>query len=178
MPEIDYLEETGPGIRELPETPPAGAAAPPAGELVAPEYPGWSEETIETLLQGAGAGIHQLVGQTEQDWLMTKKDLERIGPPLTRIFNRWEPTLKASPYADPFLVGQGLFLYGWRSALEAKRAQRDREAGEGDGPTVTYERGPAPQEPAAVDVDVDGETELPEDYEPPPTYFENGREQP
>jgi hypothetical protein len=126
LAEVDYLEESGPGITELPA---AGAVPQPSplGGEPPPQYPGWEQETIETFLQGFGSGVHMLIGQSEKDWMMTKKDLERIAPPLTRIANRWEPALRLSPVADPLLVAHGFALYGWRSALERQRALRDQE---------------------------------------------------
>ena len=125
--ELDYVEGPGPGIPEISsdrQLPPPAVA----GELVAPEVPQWEQETIEKFLEGAGAGLHQLLGQGERDWKMTQADLDRIAPPLTRIVNRYEPTARLSPMADPLLVAHGVILYGWRSMLEAKRAERDREA--------------------------------------------------
>jgi hypothetical protein len=160
--EFDYLEGgAGPGVVEIPAD---GVSTAPAGEeLDAPEVlPGWQPEAISTFVSGFGAGVHLLIGQTEQDWLMTRKDLERIVPPLTRIANRWEPALKLSPIADPLLVAHGFALYGWRSALEAKRAARDAELAERE--RVGYDTGPAP----AVDVDEDDEldVEIPADVDP------------
>lgn len=166
--EIDYLEEGGPGIPELAEGPPAPDV--PVGEDGPPLLPGWEQETIETFLQGTGAGVHMLIGQTERDWLMTKKDLERIAPPLTRIANRWEPALRLSPIADPLLVAHGFALYGWRSALEAKRAQRDAEEEQLQGPG--YVRGPADEEDLEDDdqeAELNGELDLDE-----PRYFATG----
>jgi hypothetical protein len=132
--EIDYVEGPGPGIPELPP----GA---PVDEQFAAEQqpidalPGWEQETVEQFLRGAGAGLHMLAGVCERDWLMTQADLERIAPPLTRIANRYEPVLRLSPMADPLLVAHGFALYGWRSALERKRALRDLqdELAGGDG---------------------------------------------
>lgn len=145
--EVDYLEETGPGILELPESPVAPPEL-PAGPASAQQYPGWERDTIETFLRGTGAGVHMLIGQTEKDWLLTEEDLKRIAPPLTRICNRWEPALRASPYADPFLVGHGLFLYGWRSVLEVKRAQADEEREQEEGERASYI--PADEAPPAA----------------------------
>lgn len=163
--ELDYLEENGPGIPELNGD--AQHQLPAGADDLDPLLPGWELETIETFLQGTGAGIHMLIGQTESDWLMTRKDLQRIAPPLTRICNRWEPALRLSPLADPLLVAHGFALYGWRSALEAKRAQRDREAEEA-GPG--YEPSGAPgDEPEDLNLDVD---ELDEE---PPSYFPKAR---
>jgi hypothetical protein len=129
--EIDYLEPIdgdASGIPELPQMTAEdfGGAAPDVQEHDE-LYPGWSEETVTTFMQGAGAGIHMVWGVAEKDWLLTKTDIDRIIPPLTRILNRYEPTLRLSPYADPFLLAYGLALYGWRSALERQRALRDRE---------------------------------------------------
>jgi hypothetical protein len=141
--EIDYLEDVrGPGIADLPEHVDRPPETDVGGEQV-PQYPGWDLETVATFLQGTGSGIHMLIGQTERDWLMTKKDLERIAPPLTRIANRWEPALRLSPVADPLLVAHGFALYGWRSALERKRALRDQEEElESQVPRAGYARGP------------------------------------
>jgi hypothetical protein len=130
--EVDYLEEGGPGIPDIsgaPLVPP-----PRAAQEAEPPPPGWDQETIETFLRGTGSGIHMLIGQAERDWLLLEEDLRRIAPPLTRICNRWEPALRLSPLADPLLVAHGFALYGWRSALEAKRAQRDAEEAASTGP--------------------------------------------
>jgi hypothetical protein len=157
--EISYLElEGGPGVLELPEGPP------PAPEGEAPEpiavLPGWEQSQIEAFLKGTGAGIHMLAGKGERDWLMTEEDLERIAPPLTRICNRYEPTLRLSPIADPLLVAHGFALYGWRSALEARRAQRDAEQAREE--QSGYERGPAgADDQPAEDIDQ-------------PRYFDEG----
>lgn len=154
--EIDYVEDAGgPGILDLGEAPP-----PPRGgelaETTQPQiYPGWDQDAIEQFLRGTGAGIHMLAGRAEKDWLMTEKDLERIAPPLTRICNRYEVTLRLSPIADPLLVAHGFALYGWRSALEAKRAQFDAEEEEDLAPGAGYEHGPAEESRRDVDPDVE-----------------------
>jgi hypothetical protein len=172
--EIDYLEESGPGIPELPDGPVRDEL--PAGEVLPPQYPGWQQESVETFLKGTGYGIHMMIGQSEDDWKMTAADLERIAPPLTRICNRWEPALKLSPYADPLLVAHGFWLWGWRSALERQRAVRDRNAGQKPAATERYERTGAD---ADVDVGQAAEEELAdvelEDIETS-LYFDNGRE--
>jgi len=164
--ELDYIEEdAGPGIAEIPSdlelrgTPgeEQGADAP------AEALPGWEQETIEQFLRGTGAGLHMLAGKAERDWLMTEKDLERIGPPLTRIANRYEAVVKLSPMADPLLVAHGMALYGWRSALEAKRAQRDAEEAELAGPGYDHGATPTPDEPLD-----------PADLVEQPNYFPEG----
>lgn len=166
--EIDYLEETGgPGITELPSE----VDAPPAqtrlgvegGDLAA--YPGWELEHVEQFLKGTGAGIHILLGQGERDWLMTKADLERMAPPLTRIANRWEPALRLSPLADPFLFTYGAVLYVWRNALIMQRAKKDKQAADAVEPDARYEY-------AGEEDDVGGEDELPDvDDGGPRPYF-------
>jgi hypothetical protein len=130
---IDYLERTGgPGITELPDRidpldlPGAEDAGAAGGEGEPSLFPGWEQGTVEQFLRGGGAGIHMLIGAGEKDWLLTKQDLDRIAPPLTRIANRWEPALRLSPFADPILLSYGVVLYAWRSALERQRALRDR----------------------------------------------------
>lgn len=126
--EIDYLENgSGPGITELPSS----IERPPAeGErgVVLDAPPGWEREHIEAMLKGIGAGVHLLLGQNEREWLMTKEDLERMAPPATRIANRWEPSRRASEYADPLLFSYGAVLYAWRNALTMKRRQKDQRA--------------------------------------------------
>jgi hypothetical protein len=153
--ELDYTEGRGPGIPDLSQ-PPRGSGAPPPREPPEPSaeerqlelaaFPGWEQGTVEQFLKGTGAGIHMLVGVSERDWLMTEKDLERIGAPLTRILNRYEPAVRLSPYADPLLVAHGFGIYGWRSALERQRALRDakREAEAGDGYQSASAPAPAP----------------------------------
>lgn len=164
--EIDYLEEAhGPGITEIPAELELGAA--PEEDRPEPEVlpPGWDQATIEKFLEGAGAGIHMVAGKGERDWLMTEQDLRRIGEPLTRICNRYEAVINLSGFADPLLVAHGLALYGWRSTLEAKRAQRDAEEEVPQGPT--WEHGPPEEEAVAP-------APSPEDLHQP-GYF-NGQE--
>lgn len=150
--EFDYVEETGPGVVDLSQVPPEEEQLPLEGEVVEPAQL-WEQDTIEKFLQGTGVGLHMLAGVSEKDWLMTKTDLERIAPPLTRIVNRYEPLARLSPYGDPLLVAHGFALYGWRSALERKRALRDaeKELAHGDG----YERiqDSAEEEELVVDID-------------------------
>lgn len=149
--EIDYLEETGPGIPELPEGP-LHDELPPTGVVEAPVYPGWEQDSVEAFLKGAGLSVHMVIGQSENDWKMTSADLERIAPPLTRIANRWEPALRLSPYADPILVAHGFWLWGWRSALERQRAVRDKNAGRKPAAGEGYERTDVePEHQAAVE---------------------------
>jgi hypothetical protein len=139
---LEYVEGPGPGIAELPEQT-EGDLQQGAEELrggAQPEYPGWQLDHVETFLMGLGSGIHMLIGQSEHDWEMTRADLERIAPPMMRIANRWQPALRASVYADPFMVAYGFALYGWRSALERARAIKDREAALEGAPAAGYAR--------------------------------------
>lgn len=162
--EIDYVEERGPGIPELGAPVALGEGAVDE-QALAEEIkllPGWERETVEQFLSGTGHGLHMLIGAGEKDWLLTRTDLDRIAPPLTRILNRYEPAMRASVYADPLLVAHGLGLYGWRSALQRQAALRARAEAQGDTYVdVTEEPAPAPP-PGAVPwpdrpgVDVDG----------------------
>jgi len=155
--EIDYLENgAGPGVTELPS-----AVEQPADtsrvDVVEPEFPGWDLEHIESLLKGTGAGVHLLLGQNEREWLMTKADLERMGPPLTRIANRWQPALRLSPLADPLLFSYGAVLYVWRNALAMERRKKDRLAAAAAG-GAHYEYGPGEDgEPEVIDDEAGGQ---------------------
>jgi hypothetical protein len=169
--ELEYVEERGPGILELPESseqPPA-AEGPPEAQL----YPGWELEHIEQFLKGTGAGIHFMIGAAENDWRMTEEDLERMAPPLTRIANRWQPALRLSPIADPALFAHGAFLYAWRSMLERKRALYDAERQEPE-PGAAYERAAAPAA-APAGAESNGAA-APDSDEEPRTYFSQGGE--
>ncbi len=154
--EFDYIEESGPGIPELPaEVPFESADVEP--EVL--EVPQWERETVEQILTGLGAGAHLLAGKAEHDWEMTEADLGRIAPPLTRIMNRYEPTARLAAHADPLMVAHGFALYGWRSALERQRALRD-QAEAREEPRAAYRR---PSGHAAPDEDGFEATE----FEPP-----------
>lgn len=170
--EIDYLEPgPGPGVVELPEhvdEPGAQTRVGVDGEDLA-LYPGWELDQIEIFLKGIGAGVHELIGQTERDWLMTKADLERMAPPLTRIANRWEPAVRLSPLADPILFTYGGALYTWRNALAMQRARKERRAAEEATGGAGYEYSP-PGEDAAVgsELELAGDVGLPARQQP---YF-------
>lgn len=174
--EVDYVEEAGPGILELPEGAPAEQQPVDGPEVLEPALR-WEQDAVEDFLKGGGAILHLMIGAGEEDWKMTLEDLERIAPPLTRIANRWEPLAQLAPYADPLLVAKGFAIYGWRSALETARAKRDAQA----SPTAPREGYVRDQEPAGeqlVDEPVDAGEQLPADYAPPGRYFdENGSEQ-
>jgi hypothetical protein len=151
--EIDYVEERGPGIPELPADVRFGAQAAPDG-VPDPEVlaPAWEQEVVEQLLTGFGAGLHMAFGKAEKDLLMTQADLKRIGAPMTRILNRYEPTAALSPYADPLLVAHGFALWGWRAALERQRARLVEP--EEEPSRASYARpGDAPD----LDVDLDAD---------------------
>lgn len=159
--DVDYVEQRGPGIPDLPQLDPRELAPPVGGEVLEPQFPGWSQDAIEAFLKGIGHGVHMMIGQGEQDWLMTKQDLERMGPPLTRIANRWEPALRLSPYADPLLVAHGAALWAWRSVLERQRAIRDSRADE-------LNRGPGWEQPGEEDLELEDEELGEDDYETEP----------
>lgn len=176
--ELDsYVETQGPGIPELPQGATDEQLTGLRGDVQVPLYPGWEEDTVREFLLGAGAGLHLMLSdaEAERSWLMTQEDLRRIAPPLTRIANRWEPALRLSPYADPFLVAKGLALYGWRSALEDARARRDRQltGAQGDGyarpaPAPSAAQGAAGGEQDTVEFAAqDGALHFGDDWQPP-----------
>lgn len=154
--ELEYTEGAGPGIPDLPEMSAEDAAAAEAGqEVLAPEHPGWELEHMELLLNGIGEGLHLLWGVGDEDWKMTRRDLERMAPPMQRIANRYEPTLRASAYADPIMLGYGGTLYVWRSVLQRARLLRDQQDDPDVFPAARYERAPEPDddEPPATQGD-------------------------
>lgn len=128
---IDYVDGGGPGIPKIEDADVVVDERQQQQQLESQQQlinaPGWEEEHIETFLRGAGAGLHLLVGAGETDFYMTRTDLDRIAPPLTRILNRYEPTLRASEYADPILVTHGVVIYTWRSMLQRAQARREAE---------------------------------------------------
>jgi hypothetical protein len=147
---LEYTEGAGPGIPELPEmtAEDAAAAQNAGGEVLAPEHPGWELEHMELLLNGIGEGLHLLWGIDDEDWKMTRRDLERMAPPMQRIANRYEPTLRASAYADPIMLGYGGTLYVWRNVLLRARLLRDQQEEPAGAPAAArYERAPD-EEPA------------------------------
>lgn len=159
--ELDYVEGPGPGVVDLSQVPPDQEQQQPE-DLNAEPPQLWEQATIETFLKGAGHGLHMLAGVGDKDWLMTEVDLERIAPPLTRICNRYEPILRAAPYADPLLVGYGFALYGWRSALERKRALRDAaEEAQRTGGGSGYERVGVDEQPT-VETNAIAEEDIPD----------------
>jgi hypothetical protein len=166
--EIDYVEHHGPGIPQLPAGDPLeeqqlldGAGEPLSG------YPGWEQESVEQFLSGTGHGLHLLIGAGEKDWLMTRTDLDRIAPPLTRILNRYEPSLRASVYADPLLVTHGVALYAWRSTLQRQAALRQRAQERRDGYVdVDIEAAAAGSEAQPGDDDDGGVLDEFEEYTP------------
>lgn len=146
-----YTESPGPGFdakQAPPEAPAPEQELPPAFEL------GWEQDKVESWLTNAGDLAHATMGVADADWAMTKADLERIAPPLTRILNRYEPMRAVAAYSDPASVAVGFGMYGWRSALERAQIQRAQEqakdiAGsvtplaDGDGPAIADEFIPA-----------------------------------
>lgn len=142
--DIDYLEGE----------PPAELPALPAGEEVPLDAPPaiaeekWEEEAIAEHLEMVGGIAHELWGKGETDWKMSERDLKRIGPPLTRILNRYEPTARASIASDPLLLGYGTTMYAYRSILQARAAQAEQREAEQPPPDAAgYESMPPQGQP-------------------------------
>jgi hypothetical protein len=91
---------------------------------------GWEEKQVHDWLLNAGDLAHAGFGVGEHDWAMTKADLERIAPPLTRILNRYEPSRAVAAFSDPAAVAMGFGMYGWRSALERAAVMKARARAE------------------------------------------------
>ncbi len=150
-----YAAGPGPGFDAgaPPPTPPEPAEEPgaDAGAFAL----GWEEKQVQDWLLNAGDLAHAAFGVSERDWQMSQADLERIGPPLTRILNRFEPSRAVAAYSDPAAVAMGFGMYGWRSALERTQTLRARQRADelaGSSGSVTPQP-PAPGEegPAAAD---------------------------
>lgn len=144
--ESPYVAGPGPGF-----DPNAPLGEPPPLDQDPPELSpfelGWTPEQVESWLLNGGDLAHAAFGVGEHDWAMTKADLERIGPPLTRILNRFEPTRAAAAYSDAGAVAIGFGMYGWRSSLERIAVMRARERAEeqlgGTAPAPAPAEGPA-----------------------------------
>jgi hypothetical protein len=137
-----YVAGPGPGFDagSPPPTPP------PAAEEGRFEV-GWEPAQVQDWLLNAGDVAHAAFGVSERDWAMSKADLERIGPPLTRILNRFEPSRAVAAYSDPAAVAMGFGMYGWRSALERTQVLRARaRAEELHGSAGTFTPAPEPGE--------------------------------
>lgn len=141
-----YTADPGPGFDA--SKPPANAEERPAdvdGEELLEE---WQLEQVQSWLRNTGDLAHATVGVGELDWAMTKADLERIGPPLTRILNRYQPARAVAQFSDPASVAFGFGLYGWRSALERnavlKAAKQQEEGTVAPASTIGAPPAPAP----------------------------------
>lgn len=126
-------EEMPPAAEGVDAAAEEGTPLPLDGELLpagAPEVR-WEGDAIRQHLQWFGAGLHELVGRGDRDWLMTKADLDRIGPPLERILNRYDTTRAVAAASDPIALAGGTMIYAVRSVLQSAAAQAEaREAAE------------------------------------------------
>lgn len=159
-----YVDDAGPGFDE--STPPPEEPTPEHGAL-GPLADEWQEQQVGDWLRNAGALAHAAIGVADNDWTMTESDLERIGAPLTRILNRYQPARAVAGYSDPLAVAAGFGLYGWRSALERTQALKLAE-GEKAEPTNIR-----PYEPLTNDEPV---VETPDDYVPAAEAIRRARE--
>lgn len=133
--DVDYIE---------PE--PAARRTVAAGDEVLLDEPAvidevrWEEQAVTEHLEMVGGIVHELWGKAETDWVMSERDLQRIGPPLTRILNRYEPTARAAIASDPILLGYGTTMYAYRSILQARAAvAEEREQQERPPDAAGYE---------------------------------------
>lgn len=119
---ISYLEDE-------PASAPSTGAADAGVELAPPPATAdveWLEENIRGHLELFGEGLHGVFGRAEKDWLMTQKDLDRIGGPLTRILNRYDATRAIAAASDPIALAAGTGTYAVRSVLQARAADMAR----------------------------------------------------
>jgi len=131
---LSYVEDHGAGIPEIGDKPPAGVEPTGPGaelEVRAADPEAWLEESVREHLTLMGSGLHMLFGgETETAFEMSKKDLQRIAPPLTRILNRHESLAAWGVISDPLLLAEGSVLYAGRSVLQVRAAKQKREEAE------------------------------------------------
>jgi hypothetical protein len=146
-----YVAGPGPGFD--PNTPPEVQPPPEGEQQEGPPPEDWDEAKVSDWLKNAGDALHAGFGIGEYDWALTRRDLERIAPPMTRILNRYEPTRAVARFSDPLAVALGMGMYGWRSVLERSavlRARAEEEAHAGAGLAPGFEPPPPVQQPAPM----------------------------
>lgn len=126
-----FIGDPGPAFdAEAAAAEPPPEPVPPAGPSAEPDVQ-WEETVVRSILGIQGRFLHAGIGVSEQDWLHTDLDLAAIAPPLTRIFNRYEPIRRYAAHADPITVAVGVSGYATRSLLERRRELADQEEHEG-----------------------------------------------
>jgi hypothetical protein len=109
-------------------------------ERPAPELVEWTPERAGNIVRGFGylAHIADPVSSEPEAadlWKATQDDIEAIGPPLSRILNRYEPARRLAGVSDEAELAFGMIAYARSNlatrgrALTAKR-QREQEAAE------------------------------------------------
>lgn len=150
--DFGFVEDTGPAFD--PDAAPQEPPTPPPAEEPALAIQ-WEEDAIGGLLATKGRLLHAVIGVSEEDWLYTELDLAAIAPPLTRIFNRYEPIARYAAFGDPILVASAMGAYAARSALERRYALADAAPAPtetdippaADLPAVPASEAPSPQTP-------------------------------
>lgn len=101
-------------------------AAPEAPEVEEPELEidEWDEQRVRELLNLQGEITHAAlrVGPDDEDtWKHTRRDLDTIAPPLTRILNRYDVTRAAAAAGDEILLVTAVGRYGFTNYTKRRR---------------------------------------------------------
>jgi hypothetical protein len=122
-------------------------AAPAAPEVEEPELEleEWDEQRVRELLTLQGEITHAVLkvgDRDEETWKHTKRDLDTIAPPLTRIMNRYDVTRAAAAAGDEILLVTAVGRYGFTNYTKRRRLIRDQAPA---GPQPVWGAG-APEE--------------------------------
>lgn len=111
-------------------------AAPEAPVVEEPELEldEWDEQRIRELLTLQGEITHAFLKVGPEDtetWKQTKRDLDTIAPPMTRILNRYDVTRAAAAAGDEILLVTAVGRYGFTNYTKRRRLLKAQQP---DGP--------------------------------------------
>jgi hypothetical protein len=101
----------------------------------------WTPERAGALVKGAGFMLHAAdpvarEPEAAELWRATEADVEAIGPPLSRILNRYAPARALAGVSDEAELAFGMLAYAKRNlatrgrAISAKRERDEPPPGE------------------------------------------------